>query len=50
MTVAIELTVYPLSEVLQAFFSLAGPVMGYAMAGSIAYLFLRASLKWMNLL
>lgn len=50
MAVAIELTLYPLSEVLQGVFALAGPVMGYAMAGSIAYLFLRASLKWMNLL
>ena len=49
MAVAIELTLYPLSEVLQGVFALAGPVMGYAMAGSIAYL-LRASLKWMNLL
>ncbi len=50
MTVAIELTIIPLSDILQGFFELAGPVMGYAMAGSIAFLFLRAMLKWMHIL
>lgn len=50
MTVAIELTLYPLSEVIQAFLNLVAPVLGLAMGGSIAYLFLRASLKWMDIL
>lgn len=50
MAVAIELTLYPLSDVLQAFFDLAGPVMGYALGGSIAFLCLRAGLKWMKII
>ena len=50
MTVAIELTLYPLADLLQGIFNLVLPAIGYAMGGSIAFLFLRAAAKWMDIL
>jgi hypothetical protein len=48
MAVAIELTLYPLADFLQGIFDLALPAIGCAMGGSIAFLCVRASLKWMK--
>jgi hypothetical protein len=50
MTVAIELAIVPLAELIQDFFGLVGPVLGIAIAGSIAFLFLRTSLRWFKIL
>lgn len=50
MNVAIELQMVPLADLIQSTFELVGPVIGVAVGGSIAFLFLRASLKWMNIL
>lgn len=50
MTVAIELTLYPLADFLQGMFDLVLPAIGYAMGGSIAFLCVRAGLKWMDIL
>ena len=50
MTVAIELTLYPLADLLQGTLNLVLPAIGCAMGGSIAFLSLRAAAKWMDIL
>ena len=50
MTVAIELTFYPLADFLQGIFNLVLPAAGYAIGGSIAFLCLRSAAKWMDIL
>lgn len=47
---AIDFSYISLGELIQSFFGLVGPVLGLAIAGSIAYLFLRASVKWFGVI
>lgn len=49
MAVAIELTLYPLADLLEGTFNLVLPAIGYAMGGSIAFLCLRSAAKWMDI-
>jgi hypothetical protein len=48
--VAIELVIVPVGDFIQMIFEWIGPVIGIAIAGSIAFLFLKACLKWIKIL
>jgi hypothetical protein len=50
MKVAIELEIMPMGDFIQAMFAWIGPAIGIAIAGSIAFLFLKACLKWVKIL